>query len=194
MIYYKLVDRINYGKIVKADGRKQYTYVFGESIWEKTGIMLLYFTDRSGFHDAYEEITEKQAYEVIKQTDDLYHKLENIGRDMLSRLNVSIPDVQTKNLEIRIIYLLYCISKIERIDIDGLEADGFTTRMVRALKILIDNGDMETAQQMENIVNNTLAMSAKYEDIMQKGKKNERDNIIIEEKLKHDRLVRDTAV
>ena len=113
MIYYKLVDRINYGKIVKADGRKQYTYVFGESIWEKTGIMLLYFTDRSGFHDAYEEITEKQAYEVIKQTDDLYHKLENIGRDMLSRLNVSIPDVQTKNLEIRIIYLLYCISKIE---------------------------------------------------------------------------------
>ena len=75
-----------------------------------------------------------------------------------------------------------------------MEADGFTTRMVRALKILIDNGDMETAQQMENIVNNTLAMSAKYEDIMQKGKKNERDNIIIEEKLKHDRLVRDTAV
>lgn len=194
MIYYKLVDRINYGKIVKADGRKQYTYVFGESIWEKTGIMLLYFTDRSGFHDAYEEITEKQAYEVIKQTDDLYHKLENIGRDMLSRLNVSIPDVQTKNLEIRIIYMLYCISKIGRIDIDGLEADGFTTRMVRALKILIDNGDMETDQQMENMLNNTLAMLAKYEDIMQKGKKNERDNIIIEEKLKHDRLVRDTAV
>lgn len=194
MTYYKLVDRINYGKIVKADGRKQYTYVFGESVWEKTGIMLLYFTDRSGFHDAYEEITEKQAYEVIKQTDALYHKLENIGRDMLSRLNVSISDMQTKNLEIRIIYLLYCISKIEKLDIDGLEADGFTTRMVRALKILIDNGDMETDQQMENIVNNTLAMLAKYEDIMQKGKKNERDNIIIEEKLKHDRLVRDTAV
>lgn len=194
MIYYKLVDRINFGKIIKADGKKQYTYVFGESVWEKTGIMLLYFTDRSGFHDAYEEITEEQAYEIIKQMDGLYHKLENISRDMLSRLKGSIPDMQTKNLEIRIIYLLYCIGKIEKLDINRLLIDGFTPRMLSALELLIDNGDMETDQQMENIVNNTLAMLAKYEDIIQNGKKNERDNIIIEEKLKHDRLVRDTAV
>lgn len=194
MAYYKLLDRINSEMIVKTEGRKQYTYVFGESVWERTGIMLLYYTDRSDFHDAYEEITEEQAYEVIKQTDVLYHKLENIGKNMLSRLKGSIPDMQTKNLEIRIIYLLYCINKIKKLDIDGLKDDGFTNRMVRALKVLVDNRDMETDQQMENIVNNTYAMLAKYEDIMQNGKKSERDNIIIEEKIKHDKLVRESTV
>lgn len=35
----------------------------------------------------------------------------------------------------------------------------------------------------------SYAMLAKYEDIMQNGKKSERDNIIIEEKIKHDKLV-----
>lgn len=194
MTYYKLMDRINYGKIVKAEGRKQYTYVFGESVWEKTGIMLLYYTDRSGFHDAYEEVTEEQAYEVIKQTDVLYHRLENISKDILSRLTGSIPDVQTKNLEIKIIYLLYCISRVEKIDINGLLNDGFTPRMLRALELLIDYGDMENDQEMENILSNTLAMLAKYEDIMQSGKANERDSIIIEEKLKHDKLVQNVTV
>ena len=142
----------------------------------------------------YEEVTEEQAYEMIKGTDALYHKLETSSMDKLKVLNGSVPDIQTKNLKIRIIYLLYCINKTEKIDIDRLKDDGFTTRMVRGLKKLIDNGDMETDQQMENIVSNTYAMLAKYEDIMQNGKKSERDNIIIEEKIKYDKLVRDTIV
>lgn len=193
MTYYKLLDRFNYEMIVRAEGGNQYTYVYGESVWQKTGILLLYFMD-TVFRDEYEIITEEQAYEVIKRTDALYHKLEAASMDKLKVLSGSIPDMQVNDIEIRIIYLLYCINKLETIDIDGLEADGFTTRMVRALKILNDNGDMETDQQMENIVSNTYAMLAKYEDIMRNGKKSERDNVIIEKKLKHDKLVRDTTV
>jgi len=188
MTYYKLLDRFNYGMIIREEGRCQYTYVYGESGWQKTGILLLYFMD-TVFRDEYEIITEEQAYEVIRQTDGLYHKLETTSMDKLKILNGSIPDIQTNDLEIRIIYLLYCINKIEKLDIDGLKDDGFTNRMVRALKVLADNGDMETDQQMENIVNNTYAMLAKYEDVIQKGQKNERDKFIIEKKIQHDKLV-----
>lgn len=190
MTYYKLEDGTKFGMVVKTENKNQYEFVFGESVWQKTGILSLYFMEGN----RYEEVTEEQAYEVIKRTSALYHKLETTSMDKLKVLNCAIPDIQTKNLKIRIIYLLYCINKTEKIDIDRLKDDGFTTRMVRGLKKLIDNGDMETDQQMENIVSNTYAMLAKYEDIMQNGKKSERDNTIIEEKIKHDKLVRESAV
>ena len=82
MTYYKLLDRFNYGVIVKVEGKNQYTYVYGESSWQKTGILLLYFMD-TVFRDEYEEVTEEQAYEVIKQTDALYRKLEIININKL---------------------------------------------------------------------------------------------------------------
>ena len=48
-------------------------------------------------------------------------------------------------MEIRIIYLLYCIverRRIKKIKIDELRKEGFTQRMLRALKVLIENGEM----------------------------------------------------
>lgn len=192
-MYFKLIDRLNYGMIVRVEGRQQYTYVFGESVWKKTAILTLYFMDKTGFYDKYEEITEEQAYETMKQTEELYHRLERICWDKLKKLNGLIPELRSKNREIRIIYLLYCINKIETIEIDELEKHQFTPRMLRALKVLIDNGDLNSDSQMENILNNTLAMLAKSEDILQNGQNNERETLIIHKKIKHDNLVRDKS-
>ena len=65
--------------------------------------------------------------------------------------------------------------------------------MLEALQVLIDNGNMENDLQMENIREDTLAMLAKSEDILQNGQKSERDKRIIEQKIKHDNLVRETV-
>lgn len=62
--------------------------------------------------------------------------------------------------------------------------------MLRALKVLIDNGDLNNDSQMENILNNTLAMLAKSEDILQNGQNNERERVIIQKKIRHENLVR----
>lgn len=98
--------------IVRAEGRQQYAYVFGESVWQKTAILTLYFLEKTGFYDKYEEITEEQAYETMKQTEELYHRLEIICWDKLKELNGSILELRSKNQEIKIIYLLYYINKM----------------------------------------------------------------------------------
>ena len=186
MKYYKLNDGTQLGLIVKGENREEYEYVFGEAVWQKSALIPLY----SGFDCDYDEVTEEQAFEVIRQWDALYRKLETSIVDKLRALNSPIPDIQTKDLRIRLIYLMYCISKVEKVNVDGLKEDGFTNRMVRGLKALIDNGDMETDQQMEKILGNTYAMLAKYEDIMQNGKKSKRDDLIIEKKIRHYKVSR----
>ena len=67
---------------------------------------------------------------------------------------------------IKIIYLLYCISKKEKIDFYDLKTYGFTPHMLETLQVLIDNGNMENDIQKENKLENTLAMHAKGEDIL----------------------------
>ena len=193
MRYYKLLDLYNYGMLIRTEGRKQGIYVYGESVWQKTGILSLYLMEKTGLYDKYEEISEEQACEIIEQTNSLYHGLENRCIDRLKKLNGLIPDMQTKDLEIKIIYLLYCISKMEKIDFYDLKTYGFTPHMLETLQVLIDNGNIENDIQMENILENTLAMLAKSEDILQNGQKSERDKRIIEQKIKHDNLVRETV-
>ena len=150
--YFKLIDSINYGMIIKTVGRKQYSYVFGEAVWQRTWLFTLYHWDKTGFADKYEEITEEQAYEAIKKRNVLYHKLEAVSEDMLKKVNGLIPETQTKDLEIRIIYLLYCVSKIVKIDTEKLQRKGFLNRIIRALNIPIKNGSMKNDQQIQNIL------------------------------------------
>lgn len=76
MKYFKLVDHINGGMLVRVEGRKQYMYVYGESTWQRTGILLLYYTEDTVYYEKYKEIAEEQAYEIIEQTYVLYHELE----------------------------------------------------------------------------------------------------------------------
>lgn len=185
--YFKITGRLFYGMVIKTKGREQQTYVFGESVWQKTWILSLYLTDDD---DQYEEITKEQADEMLGETDELYHKLEFICMEKLRKRNIPAPVLQSKNLEIRIIYVLYYMSKFNKPDMAELEKEGFPFGMLWVLGILMDNGRMENNEQMEAILNNTMAMLVKNEDIFQSGQKTERDRKIIEKKIRYDNLVR----
>ena len=83
-------------------------------------------------------------------------------------------------MENRIIYLLYCIverRRIKKIKIDELRKEGFTQHMLRALKVLIENGEMgrkisvgRPCNQQELIVywkkkRGTVRMAKKTQDL-----------------------------
>ena len=189
MRYFELVDHINGGMIVRVEGREQYMYVYGESMWQRTGILLLYYSEDTVYYEKFKEITEEQAYEIIEQTNVQYRGLEKICIDKLKKINGLIPDVKTKDLEIKIIFLLYCISKIEKINVYELKNYGFTSRMLRTLQLLIENSNMESDLQMENVLYNTLAMLVKSEYILQNGPKSDKEKRIIEKKIRYDNLL-----
>ena len=60
MEYFRLLDTVRNGTIVRADGPIQHEYVPGEG-WVRSGVMMEYFNDESEFYDAYQEISESEA-------------------------------------------------------------------------------------------------------------------------------------
>lgn len=62
--YFKLLDRENYGVVVKAQGENQQEYVPGEG-WVQSGILMEYFCDESPLYGLYEEISKDEAEKLI---------------------------------------------------------------------------------------------------------------------------------
>ena len=61
--YVKLLDRSHKNQVVRADGVFQQEYEDGK--WIRSAILLDYYTDISPLYDMYEEITEKEAIELL---------------------------------------------------------------------------------------------------------------------------------
>ena len=61
--YVKLLDRRHKNQVVRADGVFQQEYEDGK--WIRSAILLDYYTDISPLYDMYEEITEKEAIELL---------------------------------------------------------------------------------------------------------------------------------
>lgn len=64
--YCVLTDKDNYGKVVKADGPKQYLYDKDRG-WVRSGILLDYQMPTGPKVGMYRNITEEEALEIIKQ-------------------------------------------------------------------------------------------------------------------------------
>lgn len=63
MKYYKLTDKEHRDMVVRIGGGVSETYYEGE--WRRSAIMVHYFTDISDRFGMFEEITEKEALELI---------------------------------------------------------------------------------------------------------------------------------
>lgn len=62
--YVKLTDKKHLNEVVRCQGAKWERYVAGG--WIQTGILMEYFSDESPLYEMYEEISEKEALELIK--------------------------------------------------------------------------------------------------------------------------------
>lgn len=67
MKYYKLIDPEHNNTVVRAEGRSQQQFIKNKG-WVESGIMMMYFApyDNNNLYNMYEEITEKEAIELIK--------------------------------------------------------------------------------------------------------------------------------
>lgn len=61
--YLRLTDYDNRGVIVKQEGRKFFGYHQGE--WKRRGLSLGYFSPDEPEYECYEEITEKEAMNIL---------------------------------------------------------------------------------------------------------------------------------
>lgn len=69
--YYRLTDKQNLNRIVKAEGRKQYIFNEKKQQWVRSGIMIHYFSDESDTYEMFEEITEAEALSQLKVTENV---------------------------------------------------------------------------------------------------------------------------
>lgn len=62
--FYRLLDKKNKDKIVKANGRFQYEFDAKNKTWIRSGILLDYFNDESEAYNMFIEISEAEAKKV----------------------------------------------------------------------------------------------------------------------------------
>lgn len=63
--YYKLIDEKYNGMIIRSNDSVEERYDPESSTWIETGVMIRYYSDESDQYGMYEEITEKEALEII---------------------------------------------------------------------------------------------------------------------------------
>lgn len=64
--YVLLIDKKNFGTIVRCNGRYQFEFDKEKGSWIRSGILLDYFTDSSPLYEMYIEISEEEAMRMIK--------------------------------------------------------------------------------------------------------------------------------
>lgn len=64
MEYIKLLDAAHYNMIARGDENIWEIYVPKKG-WQKTGLLIDYFCDKSDIYDMYEEITKEEALALI---------------------------------------------------------------------------------------------------------------------------------
>ena len=169
--YFKLIDEINYDTVIKAEGKKQYRYVYGINEWRPTGILLLYHTEGTVEYEQYEKISYEEVCKIIERKKYEFEKLEQWCQKEIKCMTRS-PEMYNcfakpnfEDEEINIVAMLYYIHLCHDIDIKDLQKEGFTNRIIKSLKILIDNTNIEDNEQIENIIDDDCANMIKQQEL-----------------------------
>lgn len=169
--YFKLTDEVNYETIIRAEGEKQYRYIYGVNEWKPSGLLLLYHTERTVEYEKYEKISYEEVCTIIerKKAQMEYlktlceQKIINISRELDKYKCFAKP--QFEDDEVNIVAMLYYLYLRQNIDINSLEEEGFTKRIIKSLAILIHNANIEDEEQIENIIDDDCANSIKQLEI-----------------------------
>ena len=84
MIYVKLLDKVNKDTVIKIDGRTQYEYILGPEKWEITTMLIHYMIEISDLYEQYQEISEKEAFQLIEKKREVYNNNLEYAEMLLS--------------------------------------------------------------------------------------------------------------
>lgn len=163
MKFFKLIDKENYNMVIKADGRKQYRYIYGKDEWIRTGLLLEYHSEKSSKYDLYEEISEEEACKIIEiqrtQYNVMYQEAINATKNNFIERKWLHDFVVAQggfgDVEIDIVALLYCLG-------DGYYQvikmqDKYSMRIMISLRILCKRIDYSDEAHLVELRTNTSA-------------------------------------
>lgn len=178
--YYKLLDKLNYGEIVKKEAlNEEYQYSFGEEKWYRSSIMLFYRRPDNDEFGEYEEITEKEAELILGEQRKRYNSLLELAIKVAAEAHKGQTDkggdpyfehpkavaAQVDNIEHKIVAYLHDVVEDTEITLDDLSEMGFTFRIVNSVRLLTKTKMLTNEEYLKRLKTDDAARAVKIADL-----------------------------
>lgn len=178
--YYKLLDKLNYGEIVKkAALNEEYQYSFGEEKWYRSSIMLFYRRPDNDEFGEYTEITEEEAERILDEQRERLNNLLELAIKVATEAHKNQKDkggnpyiehpkavaARVDNLEHKIVAYLHDVVEDTEITLDGLSEMGFTYRIVNSVRLLTKTDKLTYEEFLKRLKADDNARHVKIADL-----------------------------
>lgn len=179
MTYYKLIDELNFGEIVKKDNGKCYTFCYGPDVWIRSAIMVRYDWPDDALYEQYMIISQKKAEELIEQQKEKLNRLLVLAIEVATnahegqydkggRSYINHPKAVADSLdstEQKIVAYLHDVCEDTSISFDNLLEMGFTERIVNSIRLLTKADDVPYEEYIKSIKKDSNAWHVKMADL-----------------------------
>lgn len=180
MIYVKLLDKVNKDTVIKIDGRTQYEYILGSEKWEITTMLIHYMIEISNLYEQYQEISEKEAFQLIEKKREVYNNNLEYAEMLLSNSDnrQRIEEIKEfadsfEELEYKIAAILYKLIVYRIIEEETLNDSCLDPKLVYGVKHLLKDDEQSIDEYLELVRSNTIATCVKIKEF---------ENLILDEK------------
>lgn len=180
MIYVKLLDKVNKDTVIKIDGRTQYEYILGSEKWEITTMLIHYMIEISNLYEQYQEISEKEAFQLIEKKREVYNNNLEYAEMLLSNSDnrQSIEEIKEfadsfEELEYKIAAILYKLIVYRIIEEETLNDSCLDPKLIYGVKHLLKDDEQSIDEYLELVRSNTIATCVKIKEF---------ENLILDEK------------
>lgn len=178
--YYKLLDKLNYGEVVKkAALNEEYQYSFGEEKWYRSSIMLFYRRPDNDEFGEYTEITEEEAERILDKQRKRYNILLELAIKVATEAHKGQKDkggnpyiehpkavaARVDNLEHKIVAYLHDVVEDTEITLDDLAEMGFTNRIVNSVRLLTKTDKLTYEEYLKRLKADDSAQHVKIADL-----------------------------
>ena len=179
MIFYKLTDPIRNGDIIRAEGRKHYSYSFGICRWVRTTVMMAYMNPDSSLYGKYEEVSEQEAQELVIRKSAVLARLLPKAEALAEKYHAGQFDkagapyvehpravaAMLDDLEQKITAWLHDLCEDTAVTPELLLKEGFTPRIVQAVRILTKPREMDYYDYIRRVRTDPIARAVKLADL-----------------------------
>ena len=179
MKYYKLIDEMNFGEIVKDDNGMCYLYCFGAEKWIRSTIMVTYNWPDDAKYGLYMVINEKKAEELKNQQREQLNSLLELAQEVARQAHkgqldkgghpyIAHPRVVANSLEStehKIVALLHDVCEDTTITTNELLNLGFTKRIVNSISIITKTKNVSYDDYLAKVKQDSNAWNVKMADI-----------------------------
>lgn len=172
MIYVKLLDKVNKDTVIKIDGRTQYEYIFGPEKWEITTMLIHYMIEISNLYEQYQEISEKEAFQLIEKKREVYNNNLEYAEMLLSNSDNHqyIEEIKEfadsfEELEYKIAAILYKLIDYRIIEEETLNDSCLEPKLVYGVKHLLKDNEQSVDEYLELVRSNTIATCVKIKEL-----------------------------